>query len=133
MEIRCPKSMLNVAERAKKGKNRYISGFRACSGRRGRRFKSCHPDQQKSHFCLPTKVRFLNDVCLRQMMLALPMMTLSLMMCALRHITANITSLRGKTSNIIMRSITSYRYRRCFIENIEFYGIISLTNENLQN
>ena len=31
--------------------------------------------QQKTHFCLPTKVRFLNDVCLRQMMLALPMMT----------------------------------------------------------
>ena len=46
MEIRCPKSILNVAERAKKGKNRYISGFRACSGRRSRRFKSCHPDQK---------------------------------------------------------------------------------------
>ena len=45
VEIRCPKSMLNVAKRAKKGKNRYISSFRACSGRRGRRFKSCHPDQ----------------------------------------------------------------------------------------
>ena len=46
MEIRCPKSILNVAERAKKGKNRYISGFRARSGRRGRVFKSRHPDQQ---------------------------------------------------------------------------------------
>ena len=33
--------------------------------------------QQKTHFCLPTKVRFLNDVCLRQMMLASPMMTAS--------------------------------------------------------
>ena len=44
VEIKCPKSMLNVAERAKKGRNRYISGFRACSGRRGRRFKSCYPD-----------------------------------------------------------------------------------------
>ena len=31
--------------------------------------------QQKTHFCLRTKVRFLNDVCLRQMMLATPMMT----------------------------------------------------------
>jgi len=31
----------------------------------------------KTHFCLPTKVRFLNDVCLRQMMLASPMMTAS--------------------------------------------------------
>ena len=39
--------MLNVAERAKKGKNRYISSFRACSGRRGCRFKSCYPDQTK--------------------------------------------------------------------------------------
>jgi len=28
--------------------------------------------QQKTHFCLPTKVRFLNDVCLRQMMTASP-------------------------------------------------------------
>ena len=28
--------------------------------------------QQKTHFCLPTKVRFLNDVCLRQMILASP-------------------------------------------------------------
>ena len=33
--------------------------------------------QQKTHFCLVTKVRFLNDVCLRQMMLAPPMMTAS--------------------------------------------------------
>ena len=50
MEIRCPKSMLNVAERAKKGKNRYISGFRARSGRRGRRFKSCIPDHVGTSF-----------------------------------------------------------------------------------
>ena len=28
--------------------------------------------QQKTHVCLPTKVRFLNDVCLRQMMTASP-------------------------------------------------------------
>ena len=46
VEIRCPKSILNVAERAKKGKNRYVSGFSERSGRRGHRFKSCHPDQQ---------------------------------------------------------------------------------------
>ena len=50
VEIRCPKSMLNVAERAKKSKNRYISGFRACSGRRGRRFKSCYPDHIGTSF-----------------------------------------------------------------------------------
>ena len=41
----------------------------------GRGFESSCPCQQKTHFCLPTKVRFLNDVCLRQMMLASPMMT----------------------------------------------------------
>ena len=47
--------MLNVAERAKKGKNRYISGFRACSGRRGRGFKSRHSDQKGKN---PTQVGF---------------------------------------------------------------------------
>ena len=46
------------------------------------------PSANKTHFCRQTKVRFFNDVCLRQMMLALPMMTLSPMMCALRHIMA---------------------------------------------
>ena len=46
VEIRCPKSMLDVAERVKKGKNRYISGFRAFSGARGRGFKSRHSDHQ---------------------------------------------------------------------------------------
>ena len=33
-----------------------------------------HLFHQKSHFCLLTKVAFLNDVCPRQMMLAKPMM-----------------------------------------------------------
>ena len=42
------------------------------SGPRSRVFKSPHSDQQKTHFCLLTKVRFLNDVCLRQMILASP-------------------------------------------------------------
>ena len=42
--------------------------------------------QQKTHFCLPTKVRFLNDVCLRQMMLATPVMTASPNDARLRHI-----------------------------------------------
>ena len=38
----------------------------------GRGFESPRARQQKTHFCLPTKVRFLNDVCLRQMMTASP-------------------------------------------------------------
>ena len=37
-----------------------------------RGFNSLHLRQQKTHFCLPTKVRFLHDVCLRQMMTATP-------------------------------------------------------------
>ena len=48
--------------------------------------ESSFPHQQKTHVCLPTKVRFLNDVCLRQMMLALPMMTASPNDAWLRHI-----------------------------------------------
>ena len=39
---------------------------------RDRGFESHSLRQQKTHFCLPTKVRFLNDVCLRQMMTASP-------------------------------------------------------------
>ncbi len=54
------------------------------------RFEPGHRHQQKTHFCLPTKVRFLIDVCLRQMMLALPMMTAS------PHFMANIASLRNE-------------------------------------
>ena len=36
------------------------------------RIESLPLRQQKTHFCLPTKVRFLNDVCLWQMMTATP-------------------------------------------------------------
>ena len=55
-----------------------------CASTRG--FESLSLRQQKTHFCLQTKVRFLNDVCLRQMMLALPMMTASPNEAWLRHI-----------------------------------------------
>ena len=63
VEIKCLKSILNVAERAKKGKNRYISAFRACSGRRGRRFKSCHPDQQNLSNQAVSEVFDLSEKC----------------------------------------------------------------------
>ena len=58
------------------------------------------PTKQKTHFCLPTKVRFLNDVCLRQMMLASPMMTATPNDVCLTAHWANIASLRptGATS-----------------------------------
>ena len=58
--------------------NRYRADFRWTSAtvedraRSLRETESFCPCQQKTHFCLPTKVRFLNDVCLRQMMWASP-------------------------------------------------------------
>ena len=73
--------------------------------------------QQKTHFCLPTKVRFLNDVCLRQMMLGnAQWWRLRLMMCACGHIGANIASLRNEVEqHHICEANASYRRRRCFI------------------
>jgi hypothetical protein len=54
------------------------------------------PAPTKNALLSVDKSAFFNDVCLRQMMLAPPMMTASLMMCALRHIGANIASLRNE-------------------------------------
>ena len=47
VEIKCLKSNLNVAKRAKKGKNRYISGFRACSGHDTNQFISNQPNSHE--------------------------------------------------------------------------------------
>ena len=82
--------------------------------------------QQKTHFCLPTKVRFLNDVCLRQMMTASPMMMASRMMCALRHIGANIASLRnGVEQHHFERSEKHHiAERRCIIDDIQGCALI---------
>ena len=67
------------------------------------RFKPCYPYQQKTHFCLSTKVRFLNDVCLWQMMLAAPMMMASPNDVWLRHILWQTSHHCGtKWSNIIL-------------------------------
>ena len=69
-------------------------------------------NQQKTHFCLPTKVRFLNDVCLRQMMLATPMMTASPNDVCLTAHWANIASLRNKVEqHHICEANASYRRR----------------------
>ena len=43
--------------------------LKTSDGATHREFESHTLRQQKTHFCLLTKVRFLNDVCLRQMML----------------------------------------------------------------
>ena len=86
-------------------------------------FKSRFSHQQKTHFCLPTKVRFLNDVCLRQMMLAPPMMTASPNDVCLTAHWANIASLRHKVAqHHICEANTSYRRRRCIIERMLFFG-----------
>ena len=65
--------------------------------------------QQKTHFCLVTKVRFLNDVCLWQMMLATAVMTASPNdVCLRAH--------RGKHRIIAERSgATSYLRSKCII------------------
>ena len=81
-----------------------------------RRFKSPPRNQQKTHFCLPTKVLFLNDVCLRQMMLATPMMTASPNDVCLTAHWANIASLRNVVEqHHICEANASYRRRRCII------------------
>ncbi len=51
-----------------------------------------------------------------QMMLASPIMTATLMMCALRHVDTNITSLRhAARQHHICKANASYRRRRCII------------------
>ena len=76
---------------------------------------------KKSPLSTKTKVTFLNDGCLRQMMLALPMMTASPNDAWLRHILWQTSHHCGtKWSNIIMRSITSYLRSKCIIENVDF-------------
>ena len=47
VEIKCLKIILNVAERAKKGKNRYISGFSERSGHGTIQFISIKPNSHK--------------------------------------------------------------------------------------
>ena len=65
-----------------------------------RGFESHTLRQQKTHFCLPTKVRFLNDVCLAAHW-------------------ANIASLRnGVEQHHICEANASYRRRRCIIWHI---------------
>ena len=87
------------------------------------------PPTKNALLSTKTKVRFLNDVCLRQMMWAVPMMTLTLMMCACGHIGANIASLRpmGATSYLRSKCIISpqamhhLRYTRLTLLYTPFY------------
>ena len=58
-------------------------------GPEGRGFESLYSPHKKIR-C--ESIGFFNDVCLRQMMLAAPMMFAQRMMCASRHMRANITS-----------------------------------------
>ena len=85
-------------------------------GSRPRGFESHSLRQQKTHFCLPTKVRFLNDVCLRQMMTASPNdVRCANDVCLAAH-WANIASLRNEVEqHHFCKANTSYRRRRCII------------------
>ena len=56
----------------------------------------------KTHFCLPTKVHFLNDVCLWQMMFASPMMMASPNDVCLRAHKGKYRIIASETSNIIL-------------------------------
>ena len=79
------------------------------------------PSYQKTHFCLPTKVRFLNDVCLRQMMLASPMMTATPNDVCLTAHWANIASLRNAVEQHHFERSEKHHIavRRCIIEDIQ--------------
>ena len=90
--------------------------------------------QQKTHFCLVTKVRFLNDVCLRQMMTATPNDVRFANDAWLRHIGANIASLRNEVAqHHICEANASYRrkamhhlkiYKACALILVRLCGII---------
>ena len=85
---------------------------------RGEGNEKSHPrNQQKENFCLPTKVRFLNDVCPRQMMLAPPMMTASPNDAWLCHVLGQTSHHCGtKWSNIIFaKQMHHIAARRCII------------------
>ena len=68
--------------------------------------------QQKTRFCLPTKVRFLNDVCLRQMMTASPNdVRYANDVCLTAH-WANVASLRNEVEqHHICKANASYRLK----------------------
>ena len=98
--------------------------LKTSDGATHRGFESHSLRQQETHFCLPTKVRFLNDVCLRQMMLASPMMTASPDDVWLRHILRQTSHHREtKWSNIIFAKQMHYIAVRRYIIKIDFHAI----------
>ena len=85
--------------------------------------------QKKTHFCLVTRVRFLNDVCLRQMMLATPMMTATPndAMFATFYGKHRIIATNG--SNIIFaKQMHHIAVRRCFIKRYKASALIFCLN-----
>ena len=86
--------------------------------------------QQKTHFCLPTKVRFLNDVCLRQMMLASPMMTAAPNDAWLRHILGQTSHhCDKKEQHHICEANASYRRKAMHhLKIYKAYALIYLEN-----
>ena len=84
-----------------------------------RGFNSLHLRQQKTHFFLPTKVRFLNDVCLRQMMLACANdVRYANDVCLTAHWGKHrIIAERSEATSFCAKRKTSYRRRRCIIKD----------------
>ena len=82
--------------------------------------------QQKTHFCLPTKVRFLNDVCLRQMMTATPNdVRFANDVCLAAHFKANIASLRNEVEQHHICDANA-SYRRKAMHHLKIYKAYAL-------
>ena len=86
--------------------------------------------QKKAHICLPTKVRFLNDVCLRQMMLASPMMTATPNDAWLRHILGQTSHhCDQREQHHICEANASYRRKAMHHLTSERIGVIMYTKK----
>ena len=91
---------------------------------------------KKRTFVYQDKVRFLNDVCLRQMMLASPMMTLSLMMCGYATFYGKHRFLAARSDATSFRSAATKHHQppsAATSLTIRWKNdIINSTNQNLQ-
>ena len=102
---------------------------------RGQGFEPPRLHQQKTHFCLPTKVRFLNDVCLRQMMTVSPNDVRFANDVWLRHILWQPSHhCNTKWCNIIFaKQMHHIAVGEASLKFADFYDIIYSINSNLSN
>ena len=83
--------------------------------------------QQKTHFCLPTKVRFLNEARLRRMKNEAGLRP---MKCALQHMrmhgrdSLHVCEANASWQRQLVAVAASYCQRQCFIDDIQGYALI---------